>query len=591
MKILSDIRAYLNGRTRTELMLLGVLVVFGFVSTRLFYLQVIRHDHYVQQANNIQISKLTVMPERGKIFIRDGDSIVPLVLNQNVYTVYADPSEVKSAQREAIIATIREVAGGNAAENLSSMLDNTKSRYVVLAKQVSREQAELIKKKEYVGVGFQETSRRVYPEKTLAAQLLGYVDADGKGQYGLEGALNTRLTGRPGMLQAVTDVRKVPLTIGQNDIRQPAVDGDELVLTIDRSIQSQAETILSNGLKRVGATKGSVLVMDPRNGAVLAMANMPTYNPGEYNKVENYEVFQNGVVSQPYETGSVIKTLTMGVGLDSGAIAYDDTFNNTGSIRVDDFTITNVEEDPIDPAATMTDILHYSLNTGVVHVLQEIGGGSVNKQARDTLYHYFHNQFRLGELTGIEQAGEAAGTVIGPDEGTGRNVRYANMTFGQGMDVTMIQTAAAFSALINGGTYYKPHLVAGVREGSSFKESAPEVVKSGVVKPEASEQSKRMIWQGRKQGFFGHLDAEGYMIGGKTGTSQVIDPKTGKYSDTNSIGTYLGFGATNTPSYVIMVKVEDSKVRGGYEGTTAAGPIFNDLNAWMIDYLRLSPGQ
>jgi cell division protein FtsI/penicillin-binding protein 2 len=227
----------------------------------------------------------------------------------------------------------------------------------------------------------------------------------------------------------------------------------------------------------------------------------------------------------------------------------------------------------------------------VVHVLQQMGGGSVNKQARDTLYHYFHDEFRFGQLTGIEQVGEDEGTIIGPNEGDGRNVRYANMTFGQGMDVTMIQTASAFSALINGGTYYQPHLVSGVKTDSGVRKKDPLVVKSGIVKPESSNLAREMIWQGRKQGFFGKNDPEGYMIGGKTGTSQVIDPKTGKYSDTNSIGTYLGFGATNTPSYVIMVKVEDSKVRGGYEGTTAAGPIFNDLNSWMIDYLHLQPGQ
>ena len=571
--------------------MLGVLVVLAIVGIRLFYLQVIRHSYYVQQANNLQISKLTIMPERGQIYIKDGDSVVPLVLNQAVYTVFADPSEVKASERDNIIASVKEIAGGSAIKNMGELLSNPKSRYAELAKQVTREQAELLKKKAFVGVGFQETSRRVYPEKTLAAQLLGYVDADGKGQYGIEGSLNQRLRGTPGMLQAVTDVRRVPLTIGRDDIRTPAKDGDQLVLTVDRNIQAQAENALRAGLQRVGATKGSVLVMDPRDGSVLAMANLPTYNPGEYNKVENYEVFQNGIVSQPYENGSVIKALTMGVGLDTGAIGYNDTFNNTGAVRVDDFTIRNVEEDPIDPAATMTDILRYSLNTGVVHVLKQMGGGSVNKQARETLYGYFHDRFRFGMLTGIEQANESEGTIVGPNEGDGRNVRYANMTFGQGMDVTMIQTASAFSALINGGTYYQPHLVAGVKTDTGVRKKDPVVVKSGIVKPESSNLAREMIWQGRKQGFFGKNDPEGYVIGGKTGTSQIIDPKTGKYSDTNSIGTYLGFGATNTPSYVIMVKVEDSKVRGGYEGTTAAGPIFNDLNSWMIDYLHLQSGQ
>jgi len=218
-----------------------------------------------------------------------------------------------------------------------------------------------------------------------------------------------------------------------------------------------------------------------------------------------------------------------------------------------------------------------------------MGGGSMNRASRDTLYRYYHDQYRFGQLTGIEQTGESAGIIIPPTEQEGNNVRYANMVFGQGMDQTMIQTAAAFSAEINGGTYYQPRLVAGIREDDGdVTEKEPVVVKNNVLSPQASQQARDLIWQGRKTGFFGKFDREGYMIGGKTGTSQVIDPKTGEYSDTDSIGSYLGFGGVETPQYVIMVKVDNAKI-GGYEGTTAAGPIFNDLNNWMIDYLKLQP--
>jgi cell division protein FtsI (penicillin-binding protein 3)/stage V sporulation protein D (sporulation-specific penicillin-binding protein) len=320
------------------------------------------------------------------------------------------------------------------------------------------------------------------------------------------------------------------------------------------------------------------------------MANLPTYDPSKYNEVTDAGAFNNGVISSPYEAGSVIKALTMGVGLDSGAIRPTDTFNNTGFVRVDDRTIRNVEEDPIDPNATMTDILKYSLNTGVVYVLQEMGGGSVNRQARNVLYDYFTNRYRFGHLTGIDLANELDGTIIAPDKAEGNNIRYANMTFGQGMDVTMMQTAAAFSASINGGTYYKPHVVGGVMgDDGKIQPSKPEIIATNVLSARSSAELRDMVWQGRKLGFFGKFDPDGFMIGGKTGTSQVLDTKTGKYSDDNSIGSYLGFGGVDSPRYVIMVRVDDSKLGSGYEGTTAAGPIFNDVSNWMLSYLQLQP--
>lgn len=586
-----NILATLRQMSRPQLLAWLLLAVMGIFTVRLFYLQVIRHDHYVAQAEKVQQTKFTINPERGTIYAQNGNnSVVPLVLNETVYTVFADPKEAKDTAK--IKDVIYKIAGGNVVKDTfdGDLLNDKSLRYVVLARQVTTAQAKLIKDKDLHGVGLQESTRRVYPEGSLSAQTLGFVNADDKGQYGIEEALNARLKGKAGKLQAVTDVRRIPLTIGENDIREPAKDGDDLVLTIDRNIQAQTEQILQNGLKRANATKGSMVVMDPSTGSVLAMANFPTYNPAEYNKVEDGEVFQNAIVSNPYEAGSVIKTLTVGAGLDSGAVNANSTFDNKGFVKVDDTTIRNVEEDPIFPGTTLTDTLRYSLNTGVVHVLQQMGGGQVNQKARETLDDYFTNHYRFGKLTGIEQAGEAEGTIYGANEGDGRNVRYANMTFGQGMDVTMIQSAAAFSAAINGGTFYQPHLVAGVRQlDGTIKNEETKILGTNVLKPEVSAQLEEMIYQGRHLGFFGKKDPAGYRIGGKTGTSQVIDPKTGKYSDNNSIGTYLGFGGVEQPRYVIMVRVLDSKATGGYEGTTAAGPIFNDMSNWMLQYLQLRP--
>ncbi len=565
-------------------------IMIGFVVIivlNLFYIQIVRHDYYKQRAYEEHVAKFVLPAKRGQIYARDSGSVVPLVLNQPVYTAYVDPQQVDNKKK--LIETVEAIAGTNVDPGFKDALNNKNLRYAVLARQLNNTQAEKLKKENIAGVGMTAADRRVYPEGSLGAQLLGYVDNEGTGQYGIEGALDKRLKGVDGKLQAVTDVRRIPLTVSENDVSIPAKDGDNLVLSVDRNIQSYAESALKKGLEKVRATKGSVIIMNPNNGQVMAMANYPSYDPSKYNEVTDYGVFQNGIVSEPYEAGSVIKTLTMGVGLNTGAVKPSTTFNNRGYVQVDDTKISNVEEDPISANATMTDVLHYSLNTGVVFILQQMGGGKVNLQARNKLYDYYHNHYRFGQKTGIEQSGESKGIIIPPTEEQGNNVRYANMVFGQGMDVTMIQTAAAFSSSINGGTFYKPTVVAGTTEnGQNVKYTKPKVVRTGVLSPSTSDTLRGLIVQGRQLGSLGGKDKHGYVVGGKTGTSQIIDRSTGKYTDDNSIGTYLGFGGNQSPQYVIMVQVKDSKA-AGYAGTTAAGPIFGDISNWLLDYLKVPP--
>ncbi len=572
---------------KSELLAVAMLAFVAVIVLNLFYIQIIRHDYYKKKAYEEQVAKFVLPAKRGQIFAKDGPALVPLVLNEPVYTMYVDPQQM--TDKSELITMVSKISKEKVVGEYRDLLDSDKLRYIVVARELNYKEAENIKKANIAGVGLTTADRRVYPEGDLAAQVLGYVNNEGKGQYGLEGALNRRLKGVDGTLQAVTDVRRIPLTVSDDDISIPAQDGENVVLSIDRNIQAYAEDALKRGLDRVRATKGSVIVMNPNNGHVLAMANYPTYSPAQYNKVEDYSVFQNAIVSEPYEAGSVIKTLTMGAGLDSGVVNVNTTFNNRGYVQVDDTKISNVEEDPVSANATMTDVLHYSLNTGVVYITQQMGGGKINLQARNKLYGYFHDNYRFGQLTGIEQAGEAKGTIIAPTEEQGNNVRYANMAFGQGMDVTMVQTAGAFAAAINGGTYYQPTVVAGsTTDGSSTKISKAKVLKKNVIKSTTSSDLRNMIVQGRQLGALGGKDKPGFVVGGKTGTSQIIDAKTGKYTDDNSIGSYLGFGGNQTPQYVIMVQVKDSKA-AGYAGTTAAGPIFGDVSNWLLDYLQIVP--
>lgn len=578
MQVLSFHRG--NRSTFLAVLLLGIMAIFV---ARLFYLQIIMHDQYVEQAAAEQVKPLTIPAKRGLIYAMDGDQPVQLVMNQPVYILFADPSMV--SKPEKVLDVVRRVAGGNLRPNIEKLLMKKETRYQILGTKLSRKQAEMIKKEQLAGIGFQETSQRVYPEGSLAAQTLGFVNAEGIGQYGVEGALNDRLTGHDGLLKSVTDVSGVPLTIGKQNINRPAKDGDNLVLTIDRNVQAYTEKALAAGLKRTGADDGSVVVIDPQSGKVMAMANFPTYKPAEYGKVTDAAAFNNDVVTKPYEPGSDIKTFTMAIGLDKGVIEPDSTYNNTDVITVEDRRIGNATKGHTGNI-TMQTALNYSLNTGVVTVAMRLGDGkTINSDARKTIYDYFHNRFGFGKLTGIEVAGEQRGLIWSPETQQGNAVRYSNMAFGQGMDLTMIQVASAFSTLVNGGTYYQPTVIRGILDQTgSLKEEPEKPSQKNVISPDTAEKIHKMVRTARST-FYSAQDRPGYDVGGKTGTSQTIE--NGKYVDNQTIGTYLGYGGDTKARYVIMVEVSGKGLN--LQGNKDAMPIFTDISNWMIDYLKLQP--
>jgi cell division protein FtsI/penicillin-binding protein 2 len=553
---------------------------------RLFYIQIIKHGYYMDQADSEYIKQFVLHAKRGEIYSLDGDTPVPLVLNETVYTVWADPTTV--TDKQAVIDTLNKVAGGNTRTDFAKYLDVRNSRYQVLATKVTRTQAEMLKAEKLAGIGFDAVSQRVYPEGQLASQVLGFVNAEGKGQYGFEQANDDILRGKDGVLKTVTDVRDVPLTVGDKNVNTPAENGANVVLTIDRNIQAKAEKALADGLEKTGAKKGSVIVMDPQNGNVLAMANLPTYNPADINSVTDPAAFNNDTISNAYEPGSDIKSFTVAAGVDTGAITPESTYNNTDQIQVDDITIKNASAGKKTGIITMQDALNWSFNTGMVTIAERLGDGtSITSQSRNTIYTYFHDKFRLGQSTGIELANEARGTIIPPTDQQGNAVRYSNMTFGQGMNATMIQVAAGLGAAINGGTYHTPSIIAGtVDSDGTFTKAKPKASYENVIKASSSNTVREMIYKARQE-FYAGSDKKGYYIGGKTGTSQTLE--NGKYVDNQTIGTYLGFGGEvdQAPRYVIMVELsgKDMNLQGGRD----ALPIFTDISNWMIDYLKLQP--
>ena len=573
--------------SRTRILAAVILAIVAIFVVRLFYLQIIKHDYYVGLAKQEQESRFVIPANRGQIYAKSGNTPVQMVMNETVYTVFADPVTVKNKSK--VIDTLRQVAGGNVRTDFDKLLDVKGSRYEVLANKLTKVQADKIKAINLNGIGFQAVSQRVYPERALGAQILGFVDTNGEGQYGLEGYENNALKGTDGLLQAVTDVSNVPLTIGNDNIRIPKKDGKNIVLSIDRNVQQHVEDALVAGLKKTGAKKGSVLVMDPNTGKVLAMANLPTYDPANYSQVADVANFNNDTISAPYEPGSDVKTYTLATGIDKGVVKASDTYNNTDHIKIGDITVSNATLGHTGNITFQT-ALTWSLNTGFVTVAERLGDGTnITKSARDIMYDYFHNRFGLGSLTGIELANEAPGTVISPDDpsGDGNAVRYSNMAFGQGLDATLIQVASGFSAIVNGGDYYTPTIIDGYMTPDGYQPNqTPTPLRKNIITKSTADQVKVATHDARASAW-SYVDKQGYYVGGKTGTSQVII--NGQYSNTETIGTYLGYGggSVDTPQYVIMVQVsgKDQILGGAHD----ALPIFTDISNWMLDYLKIQP--
>lgn len=568
--------------------LLLILVIFV---ARLFYLQIVRHDYYRTQALADQQKEYVVPAERGVISAHEGGAIMPLVLNEKLYTLYADPLFIKDPAASA--AKVAAVTNGRAADYEKAMKQSG-SRYQILARRLGADQKKQIDSLKLPGIGTQGQDYRTYPQGTLAAQVLGFVNNDGQGAYGVEQALDKSLTGTPGKLKAITDAEGVPLAASRDNIQTNPSNGQDLVLTLDLGMQKQLETILKKGLDSVRSTAGSALIMDVNSGAIKAMANLPTYDPAKFYDQTDSSVFNNASVSSPLEVGSIMKTLTASAALDLGVIKADTTYNDPGQWELDGHTITNIEEDGGPGTHSITDILNLSINTGATWMLMQMGGqtGQVTAQARTRWHDYMVNHFNLGKATGIEQGYEASGFVPDPNNGYALQLTYANTAFGQAMTATPLQMGAALASVINGGTYYQPRLIDGTLDSNgNLTAKKPVVLHSNVVSASVGQSLRSMLEFAIKAHFkagFSYLNfSDNFSVGGKTGTAQVANPAGGYWGDKFN-GTYIGFVGGERPQYVISVRV-DQPHGVKYAGSGAAQPIFSDLAHMLIANFNIVP--
>lgn len=570
--------------------LYGLLtILFIIFAGRLFYLQVVRYDYYKSEALNDQQKQYLIPATRGTISARSGDTTMPLVLNQQLYLLFADPAYVKKPAELA--AKLTPIIGGDA-NKYETLMRTKDTRYVVLGKKLTKEQKIQIEKLKSPGLGIVEQNYRIYPQGTLAAQLLGFVDDAGNGKYGVEQYLNKALKGRDGRLKAITDANGVPLAASNTNIKKIPTNGENVMLTIDLAMQQRLETILAEGVKNAKAPAASALIIDANSGAVRAMANFPTYDPAKYYEVADGEVFNNATVAHPIEIGSSMKSLTTAAGLNAGVYKANTTYFDPASWTVNDFKITNIEEDGGAGTRSVSDILNLSLNTGATWELMQMGGGQINQKARNTWYDYMTKHYMFGKQTGIEQGYEASGIIPSPeDNGAGINLTYANTSFGQAMTATPVQLAAATASIVNGGKYYQPYLVESRTDINGKKHyTKPKLVKGDVVSARVSSEMIPMLQNVvNNKNFAKKFDQNAYMVGGKTGTAQIAKPGGGYYEDRFN-GTYAGFVGNEKPQYVIVVFVFRPTI-GGYAGAAAALPIFGNLAHMLIDESYVNPKQ
>lgn len=584
--------------SRIKILKRVVFVTFAIITIRLFFIQIIEHDAWVAKANEAHTMLETIVARRGEIYMMDADTPVAVAMNQTTYAIIIDPAV---ADKDKIKSALEENAGDYITANLDEVYSTEGLRYYIVARNVPYSVATKIADKDINGVWFQKNTSRVYPEGEMASGLLGFVNADGIGQYGVEGSFNDLLKGKDGLLKSVSDVNNIALSIGNDNIKIPAEDGENLVLTVDKGLERGIEEIAASALENSDATNAAVLVMDANTGEVLVMASLPNYDPKNYGYVKDASAYINQVTEVPYEPASVCKSFAFSAAINDGKMTADTEYYNEGYDVIDGWKIENAEKRAsIYGTIDMRTALYWSLNTGSIKALKLLGDNpdEITKEGRERLYTYYHDKFRLGTPTGIELA-ETPGTIQDPNEGYGRDSTYAIMTFGQGLTTTMLQTATAFSAVVNGGIWRTPTIVKGVLRdgeivsmssigGAAGEAAATRYVEDKILSDETSATMRDLLINNRDYKVKNGIDREGYAVGGKTGTAQVVVDGAYDNSMSTTIGSYVGFVATagEMPKYIIMTKMwGDGQALSGAE----AGYLFDDVSNFVINYLKIKP--
>ncbi|MCK5607251.1 penicillin-binding protein 2, partial [Candidatus Pacearchaeota archaeon] len=537
------------------------------------------------------------------------------------FMIYGDPTlipETQLTETSQILGRILE----SSPQDLEQKLTRRKVRYVFLRNRIEPEISRKIRELKLKGVVLLPEHWRYYPEGDLAPHVVGFLNREEVGQYGIEGYFNTDLEGKKGTIYAEKDPLGRQITVGSSEIVN-AVDGDTIVLTIDRIIQKKVEEILAEAVEQYSADSGQVLIMNPFTGAIVAMANYPSFNPNEYTDVfalraleeeelvestvplfkmnekgkyvpvdeedlfneevpkyvyENKfgpSVFKNRIVSEYYEPGSVFKPIVMAMALDAKEVEPQTTFLDDGPLKIDEFEIKNADG-KYRGETTMNEVLAFSMNTGMSFVSKKLG--------KKLMYEYLMN-FGFGEYTNIRLEGEAKGIVDYYKRWS--KAQMLTTSFGQGIVATPLQVLAAWSALANGGKLMQPFIIDSIIRKDEVIQTEPQIIKR-VVSEETSSIITSMLINSVRNGVARPADIPGYLIAGKTGTSQVAG-KSGKYleGEGSTITSFAGYAPALEPRFIMIVKFDRPRIGENTWGSTTAAPTFRAISEFMMDYYNI----
>ncbi len=529
----------------------------GAVLARLSYLQLFNYAEYNARARRQQQRIVETSPKRGSIYDRN---LRELAMSIRVHSLFAVPSEITDPD---MVARLLSGVLGESEEEILTRLKNSRS-FAWIARKLTPEVAERVQALNLRGLYFQKESRRFYPKGQLAAHVLGYVDVDEKGLGGIEYELDSRIRSKPGKLMILTDARH--RWYDRNE--QSPLTGGSVVLSIDEKIQYIAEKELGRAIATTGAKSGTIVVQDPNNGELLAVANYPSFNPNNPGE-KTADSRMNRAVAALYEPGSTFKLVTLSAALEEKITNPDEWIDcQMGAIYIAGHRIRDHKPFGI---LNVTQVMEKSSDVGAIKLGLRLGAPK--------FYEYIR-AFGFGQITDVELPAESRGLLRGLDKWT--PVSVGSISMGQEVGVTSVQLVSAFSAVANGGLLYKPRIVRGFRNGDQV--TSPEApMPTRVVSPETAATMRRILESVILNGTGNFAQLEGYTAGGKTGTAQKIDPATGRYSLSSYIASFVGFAPINSPAVTVLVTLDSPY--GLYHGGDVAAPVFKRVTEQVLAYM------
>ncbi|MCR4314351.1 MAG: penicillin-binding protein 2 [Candidatus Uhrbacteria bacterium] len=571
-----------NTDIRLEVFRYVIVVFAGVIVLKLFFIQIFQHNFYEALASGQHELFQELIPERGEIYLHDfkDETLVPVAVNQQLAFVWADPREIEEADDTAEALGELFGYGEEKMKALEERLDQPEDPYEPIEREVGEKILEKFLTLGLPGINYTRETSRLYPEPEMSGHVLGFLgtneDGSLSGKYGIEGYFDEILTGTQGYLLSERDIAGRLIAVGEREY-EPAQDGADIVLTLDRTIQYKVCSTLKAAVEKHGADGGSVIIVQPSTGKILAMCGAPDYDSNVYNEVDSINVFNNPSIFAAYEPGSVFKPFTMAAAIDAGAVTPTTTFTDTGSVLVDGWPkpIGNAEG-KVYGTVDMTQVLEDSINTGMIYAMRAMG--------METFVQYIKS-FGFGLYTGIELETENAGTVSSLD--LGEEIYAATASFGQGITVTPLQIVMAYAAIANGGVLKAPLIVDEIQyaDGTVEKRSTRDIAQ--VMDPKTARLVSAMLVSVIEHGHGKKAAVPGYYIGGKTGTAQVAKSDGIGYAQDNTIGSFAGFGPVEDPKFAMVVRIDNPKDVVWAESTAA--PLFGEIAEFLLQYFEVPP--